>query len=137
MDVDKIYRYSNGFCEHLKVVHKDLTLENFLYNARVVDGFGAELFTRLYNSVMSEAENMEVLYELFYKKEYDCFSTFIGSKFAIPKKSLNLLMNGMSESDNYTLIYYDSLHYGMTDVDELLYGEDYEEKFTKLFLLSL
>lgn len=137
MDVDKIYRYSNGFCEHLKVIHKDLTLESFLFNAGLGDGFGATFFTRLYNSVMSEAENMEDLYERFYKQEYDCFSMFIGSKFAIPNESLNLLMNGMNESKNYTLIHYDTLHYGMNDVDELFYGEDYEEKFTKLFLLSL
>lgn len=137
MDIDKIYHYSNGFCEHLKVVHKELTLEKFLSNAGLGHGFGATLFTRLYNSVMSEAENMEDLYERFYKQEYDCFSAFIGSKFALPNESLDLLMNGMNESDNYTLIYYDTLHYGMTDVDELIYGEDYEEKFNKLFLLSL
>lgn len=137
MDIDKIYRYSNGFCEHLKVVHKELTLEKFLINAGLGDGFGANLFTRLYYSVMSEAENLVALYERFYKQEYDSFSMFIGSKFAIPDKSLNLLMNGMNESEDYTLIYYNTLHYGMTDVDELIYGEDYEEIFTKLFLLCL
>lgn len=137
MDVDKIYRYSNGFCEHLKVVHKGLTFEKFLSNAKLGDGCGVTLFKRLYNSVMSEAENLEDIYERYYKQEYDSFSMFIGSKFSIPKESLNQLMNGMNESENYTLIYYDSLHYGMTDVDELIYGEEYEEKFTKLFLLSL
>lgn len=137
MDVEKIYRYSNGFCEHLKVVHKELTLEKFLTNAGLRDGFGVDLFTRLYYSVMSEAENLENLYERFYKQEYKSFSMFIGSKFAIPNMSLNLLMNGMNESVDYTLIHYNTLHYGMTDVDELIYGEEYEKKFTKLFLLSL
>lgn len=137
MDVDKIYRYSNGFCEYLKVIHKELTLEKFLSNAKLEGGFGSTLFTRLYNSVMSEAENLEDLYARYYKQEYDSFRLFIGSKFAIPNKALDLLMNGMNESEHYTLIHYDTLNYGMNDVDELFYGEEYEEKFTKLFLLSL
>ena len=137
MAIERIYCYTHGFGEHLKVVHKDLSLDRFLKNAKLGEGFGAILFTRLYNSVMSEAENMELIYERFYKQEYDSFSCFIGSKFAIPNKSLTLLMNGMKESKHYTLINYNTLHYGMPDVDDLFYGEDYEELFTKLFLLSL
>lgn len=137
MEVDKIFRYSIGFGEHLKVIHKDLTLDRFLKNAKLGDGFGTTFFARIYNCVMSEAEDMALLYERFYKQEYDGFSSFIGSKFAIPNKSLELLMNGLMDSKNYTLIHYNTFNYGMTDVDELIYGEDYEELFTKLFLLNL
>lgn len=134
---ESIYKYSYGFCEHLKVVHKELTLERFLSNAGIGNGFAADFFARIYNSVISEAENLEDLYNRFYQAEYDDFKSFIANKFAIPEKSLNLLMKGLNESENYTLICYNTLHYGMTDVDELLYGEEYGERFTKLFLLSL
>lgn len=135
-EIDKIYRYSFDFCEHLKVVHKKITLEKFLSNAGIGEGFGASFFARLYNSVMSESENMEDLYDRYYKPEYDSFRSFIGSKFAIPSKSLDLLMKGMNESEDYTLIFYNTLHYGMTEVDDLIDGKDYEDKFTKLFLLG-
>lgn len=138
MELNKsIYKYSYGFCEHLKVVHKGITLERFLSNAGIGNGFAAEFFARIYNSVMAEAEDLEYLFKRFYQTEYDDFRHFVGNKFAIPDEPLNLLMHGMNESENYTLISYNTLHYGMTDVDDLLYGEEYGERFTKLFLLSL
>lgn len=134
---NSIYECSYGFCEHLKVVHKELTLERFLSNAGIGEGFGADFFAKIYNSVMAEAEDLEIIFNRFYQAEYHDFKCFIGSKFAIPEKPLNMLMNGMNESENYTLISYDTLDYGMTDVDDLIYGEEYEARFTKLFLLSL
>jgi hypothetical protein len=80
---------------------------------------------------------MEDLYERYYKPEYDNFREFIDAKFAVPNEALEALMNGLEENENYTLIRYDSLNYGVNDVDEFIYGEEYGEKFTKLFLLSL
>ena len=80
---------------------------------------------------------MEDLYERYYKLEYDSFKDFIGAKFAIPKKSLELLMNGLDESEEYTLIRYDSLDYGVTGVDDFINGDDYGERFERLFLLAL
>lgn len=133
----KIYHYSIPFSDHLKVVHKGLTLEKFLENAGTCSGFSQTLFSKIYNSVMLEAENMEDLYERFYKQEYNSFREFVGAKCSIPSDALDSLINGMEEDENYTLIKYDSLNYGMTDVDEFIYGEDYGERFTKLFLLSL
>lgn len=134
---NKTYCYSFPFSEHLKVVNKDLTLEKFLANAGINGGFGENMFSKIYNSVMAEAENMEDLYERYYKPEYESFRGFIGAKFAVPNEALEALMNGLNENENYTLIRYDSVNYGVNDVDEFIYGEDYGEKFTKLFLLSL
>lgn len=134
---NKTYCYSFPFSEHLKVVHKELALEKFLANAGINGGFGGNMFSKIYNSVMAEAENMENLYEHYYKPEYDNFREFIGAKFAVPNEALEALMNGLEENENYTLIRYDSLNYGVNDVDEFIYGEEYGEKFTKLFLLSL
>lgn len=138
VDVEnKTYCYTFSFSEHLKVVHKDLTLEKFLANACINGGFGENMFSKIYNSVMAEAENMEDLYERYYKPEYDSFREFIGAKFAVPNEALEALMNGLEKSENYTLIRYDSINYGVNDVDEFIYGEDYGNTFTKLFLLSL
>lgn len=134
---DSIYRYAYQYCEHLKVIHKDLTLDKFLANAGVGEGFGRKLFAKVYDSVMAESENMEDLYERYYKLEYDSFKDFIGAKFAIPKKSLELLMNGLDESEEYTLIRYDSIDYGVTGVDDFINGDDYGERFERLFLLAL
>lgn len=134
---DSIYKYAYQYCEHLKVIHKDLTLDKFLAKAGVGEGFGRKLFAKVYDSVMAESENMEDLYERYYMPEYDSFKDFIGAKFAIPKKSLDLLMNGLDASEEYTLIRYDSLNYGATGVDDFIYGEDYGERFERLFLLAL
>ena len=134
---DRIYRYSYQYCEHLKVVNKGLTLDKFLDKAGVGDGFARLLFVKIYNSVMAESENLESVYELYYRPEYATFEDFISAKFAIPKKSLELLMNGLKEKEDYTLIRYDSLDYGVTGVDDFIYGEEYKERFEQLFLLEL
>ena len=134
---DSIYRYAYQYCEYLKVVHKDMTLDMFLANAGVENGFGKKLFAKVYDSVMAESENMEDLYERYYKPEYGSFREFIGAKFAVPRKPLDLLMTGLDESEEYTLIRYDSLDYGVTGVDDFIYCEDYAERFERLFLLGL
>lgn len=119
------------------VVHKGLTLERFLNCAGIKYGFGRDMFAKIYNSVMAESENMEGLYEKYYKQEYDCFKTFIGTKFAISQMTLDSLMAGLTEKEEYTLIRYDSLDYGVTGVADFIYGVEYENMFEHLFLLEL
>lgn len=135
--VNRTYRIQYQYCAFLKVVHKDLTVEKFLNCACLKNGFARDMFTKVYNSVMAEAENLENLYERYYKQEYDSFKDFIGAKFAIPQKSLDALMNGLSEKEDYTLIRYDSLDYGATGVADFIYGEEYDDMFERLFLLDL
>ena len=128
-------RYAYDMYCYLIFVHKDLTEEYFLQKAGVVDGYAKELFLRIYKSLMSESEDVQYIYENFYKTEYSSFPEFIEKYYCLEKEYVAEIIEYLKDHPQIKLYDYNSLSVG-ENFDDFICSEGVYERFQKLLLME-
>lgn len=128
-------RYAYDMYCYLIFVHKDLTEEYFLQKAGVVDGYAKELFQRIYKSLMSESEDVQYIYENFYKTEYSSFPEFIEKYYCLEKEYVAEIIEYLKDHPQIKLYDYNSLSVG-ENFDDFICSEGVYERFQKLLLME-
>ncbi len=128
-------RYAYDMFNYLIFVHKDLTEEYFLEKAGVVEGYAKELLLRIYKSLMSESEDVEYIYNTFYKTEYASYSEFIEKFYCLEKKYVTEIMDYLEANPLLRLYDYKSLSVG-ENFDDFVYSESLYERFQKLLKME-
>lgn len=126
--------YNYDYYKHLMIVNKHVTLQRFLEKSGAKTGFALSMFTHLYNSIFSEAHNLTDDFERYYKIEYESILHFICRKYSIPKDIAKELEEELMSNENYILIDYDSLSYGMNDNDSFLFGERLFDRVAQILM---
>lgn len=130
----KIYTYE--YCRYIMVVNKNITQEYVLEKAGIREGYAKDMFSRLYDSIFSESENLIETYEKYYCQEYDSFGVMLQKMYHVPNDVLESFFKCLKENLNYTLIRFDSLSYG-ENIDSLFSSGIFDERFDKLFLMKI
>lgn len=130
-------KYSYNPYESLLVVDKRLTKEIFLEKAGVHDGkYAADMMSRIYDWIFSEAIYVEMYYEKYYKVEYATLADFIYKKFCIDKINLHKLLSLKEENDNYTIIAFDELSTGYSDFINFVFSDELYDRFLNFLLMK-
>lgn len=129
-------RYAYDMYCYLIFAHKDLTEEYFLQKAGVIDGYAKELFLRIYKSLMSESEDVQYIYENFYKTEYASLPEFIEKFYCLDREYATEIIEYLKDHPQIKLYDYNSLSVG-ENFDDFICSEGVYERFQKLLLMEM
>ncbi len=130
-------RYSYSSYRSLLVVNKRLTKNMFIEKAGVQKGkYAADMFSRMYDWIFSEANNVEEDYNLYYKVEYLSFKDFIRKKYCISNDSLKKILTLKEENENYTIIAFDELSTGYGEFIDFVFSDELHDRFINFLLMK-
>lgn len=129
-------KYNYEAYHSLIVTNKNLTKDVFLKQAGVINGYSAELFSRIYDAIFSEAINVEDLYNTYYSVEYKDIREFLYLKFCINDKELDRIFNVKNECDNNIIIAIDDLSYGKSTIIVFAFSDSMYERMTNILLMK-
>lgn len=116
-----LYRY-------LMTVHKGMK-EEFLKQAGTTKGFAKTMFGQIYDAIFTEAEDVEYMFEKYYKKEYSNLSKFISMHYCIPDKEVKHYMDALATGE-YRVIDFSSLDYGSSSFENFFTSD---EMFVRMY----
>lgn len=105
-----IYYYDSYRC--IILVNKQLTKQSFCEKAGALSGYAQDLFSRIYDSIFAESENIYTAYVKYYAVEYDSFEDYLRNKYMLLESQLDSLV-----------VDFKSAMYDIYDVDLLSYGD--------------
>ena len=126
--------YNYDYYKHLIIVNKHVTLQRFLEKSGAKTGFAVTMFTNLYGSIFAESHNISNDFAKYYQIEYESLYHFLRRKYSIPKDIAKELEEELMSNENYILIDYDSLSYGMNDNDSFLFGERLFDRVAQILM---
>ncbi len=89
-------KYSYDSYKSLIVVNRNISKDYFLSRAGALHGYAKDMFSRIYDSIFSEAECVDDILNKYYYEEYEKWKTFyipnIASIEKMSIKSCNLLI---------------------------------------------
>lgn len=132
--VMKIFTYD--YCRYLMVVNRNLTKNYFLDKAGIRGGYAKDMFSRIYDSIFSESEDLVDSYEKYYCQEFDSLGLMLEKKYNVPKETVDKFVQDLQENADYTLISFDSLSYG-ENIDNLFSSGVFDKRFDKLLLMKI
>lgn len=130
----KIYAYD--YCCYIMVVNKKITKKYFLDKAGIQRGYAKDMFSRLYDSIFAESENLIDSYERYFRQEFSTLEEMLEKKYDIPHDIAYQFSDDLAESQDYTLICFDSLAYG-ENTENLLSSGVLNERLDKLLLMKI
>jgi len=129
-------RYAYESYKSLIVVNKQLTKDLFIENAALERGkYAANMFSRMYDWIFSEATYVEEDYEKYYQVEYNSLEEFIYKKYCINKETLDKMMKLKKENKDYTVIDFDEMSTGYYDFIELVFSDKLYDRFINFLLM--
>lgn len=132
--VMKIFTYD---CfRYIMVVNRNLTKDYFLDKAGIRGGYAKDMFSRIYDSIFSESEDLVDSYEKYYSQEFDSLELMLEKKYNVPKETVDKFVQDLQENADYTLINFDSLSYG-ENIDNLFSSGVFDKRFDKLLLMKI
>lgn len=132
--VMKIFTYD--YCRYIMVVNRNLTKNYFLDKAGIRGGYAKDMFSRIYDSIFSESEDLVDSYEKYYCQEFDSLGLMLEKKYNVPKETVDKFVQDLQENADYTLISFDSLSYG-ENIDNLFSSGVFDKRFDKLLLMKI
>ena len=118
------------------VVNRNLTKDYFLDKAGIWGGYAKDMFSRIYDSIFSESEDLVDSYEKYYSQEFDSLEQMLEKKYNVPKETVDKFVQDLQENADYTLISFDSLSYG-ENIDNLFSSGVFDKRFDKLLLMKI
>ena len=132
--VMKMYTYD---CfRYIMVVNRNLTKDFFLDKAGIRGGYAKDMFSRIYDSIFSESEDLVDSYEKYYSQEFDSLELMLEKKYNVPKENVDMFIQDLRENADYTLIGFDSFSYG-ENIDNLLSSGIFDKRFDQLLLMKI
>ena len=132
--VMKIFTYD--YCRYIMVVNRNLTKDYFLDKAGIRGGYAKDMFSRIYDSIFSESEDLVDSYEKYYCQEFDSWGLMLEKKYNVPKETVDMFIQDLQENADYTLIGFDSLSYG-ENIDNLFSSGVFDKRFDQLLLMKI
>jgi len=130
-------KYSYKSYESLLVIDKRLTKDLFIEKAGVQKGkYAADMFSRMYDWIFSEAIYLEDDYNKYYKVEYLNFENFIYKKYCVNKNSLQKMLKLKEENENYTIITFDELSTGCGEFINFTFSDELYDRFINFLLMK-
>ena len=132
--VMKMFTYD--FCRYIMVVNRNLTKDYFLDKAGIRGGYAKDMFSRIYDSIFSESEDLVDSYEKYYSQEFDSLGLMLEKKYNVPKENVDMFIQDLRENADYTLIGFNSLAYG-ENIDNLFSSGVFDKRFDQLLLMKI
>lgn len=110
------------FYRYLLSVHKG-TKEDFLKQAGTMKGFSKQMFGEIYDAIFEESDDVEEMYNTYYKREYSDFSQFISMYYCIPKDEAKQFADTIS-SGKSRIIDFSSIDYGSSSFENFFSSDD-------------
>lgn len=130
-------KYSYRSYESLLIINKLLTKELFIEKAGVKTGkYAADMFSRMYDCIFSEAVYVEDDYNKYYKVEYPNLENFVYKKYCVSKSSLKKMLKLKEENDNYIIIAFDELSTGYGQFIDLIFSDELYDRFINFLLMK-
>ena len=130
----KKFTYDNF--RYIMVVNRNLTKNYFLDKAGIRGGYAKDMFSRIYDSIFSESEDLVDSYEKYYSQEFDSLGLMLEKKYTVPKENVDMFIQDLRENADYTLIDFDSLSYG-ENIDNLFSSGVFDKRFDQLLLMKI
>lgn len=130
----KIYAYD--YCHYIMVVNKNITKDYFLDKAGIHGGYAKDMFSRLYDSIFAESENLLDSYGKYFHQEFSSLDEMLEKKYNVPQDDISQFLSELTESPDYILICFDSLSYG-ENTENLLSSGVMNERLDKLLLMKV
>lgn len=132
--VMKMFTYD--YCRYIMVVNRNLTKDYFLDKAGIRGGYAKDMFSRIYDSIFSESEDLIDSYKKYYCQEFDSWGLMLEKKYNVPKETVDMFIQDLQENSDYTLIGFDSLSYG-ENIDNLFSSGVFDKRFDQLLLMKI
>ena len=129
-------RYGYDMYKYLMVVNKNLNLNLFLQRAGARSGYAKRMFTNMYNSIFAECHYVEDEYEKYYNLEYADLSQYLRKRYNLDAEWMDMLMKEKNQSEDYTIIAYDSLNSGDGSIEDLMFQDKLADRIFNLLLLK-
>ena len=129
-------RYGYDVYRYLIFAHKDLDIDYFTRKSGATSGYALELFTRIFNSLMSESMDVSYLYETYYKEEYPTFESFILKYYELEEDIVKEIMDELHAFPEIRLYDYNALSVG-ENFDDFITSDELESRFDKLLRMEI
>ena len=130
-------RYAYESYKSLIIINKRLTKDLFIKNADFEKGkYAANMFSRMYDWIFSEATFVEDDYEKYYKVEYKSLEEFIMKKYCINRKYLDKMMLLKKENNDYVIIDFDEISTGYSNFIDLVFSDELYDRFINFLLIK-
>lgn len=128
-------KYSYDTYKSLIVVNKKISKEHFLYCAGVHSGYAKDMFSRIYDSIFSEAELVDEILSKYYADEYDNIEDFLYVKYCIDRDCVDEIMKLVNSNEDYVLYDFEELNYGDSGAISFAFSSDMYERITNILLM--
>lgn len=125
------YYYDSYRC--LVLVNRQLTKSSFCKRAGALSGYAEDLFSRIYDSIFSEADDVYENFEEYYSVEYDSFEDYLRMKYSLSTAAMKSLMSDFSASEK-RIYDVDVLSYGDSAVYEFWSADNMIERIASLLI---
>lgn len=110
------------FYKYLMTVHKG-TKDAFLKKAGTTKGFAKKMFGQIYDAIFVEAQDVEEMYEKYFKREYRDIAHFIYMHYCIPLKEVKHYTDALATGE-FRVIDFSSLDYGSSSFENLFVSDE-------------
>ena len=128
-------KYSYDSYKSLIVVNRNLSKDYFLSRAGALHGYAKDMFSRIYDSIISEAERVEDILKEFYSDEYEKIEDFLYFKYCINREDVDKIMQLVNSNENYILYDFDELNYGDSGAVIFAFSLDMYERIINILLM--
>lgn len=128
-------KYSYDSYKSLIVVNRNLSKDYFLSRAGALHGYAKDMFSRIYDSIISEAERVEDILKEFYSDEYEKIEDFLYFKYCINREDVDKIMQLVNSNENYILYDFDELNYGDSGAVMFAFSSDMYERIINILLM--
>ncbi len=128
-------KYSYDSYKSLIVVNRNLSKDYFLSRAGALHGYAKDMFSRIYDSIISEAERVEDILKEFYSDEYEKIEDFLYFKYCINREDVDKIMQLVNSNENYILYDFDELNYGDSGAVIFAFSSDMYERIINILLM--
>lgn len=125
-------RYDYDAFNSLIIVNSKNDLESFLKLAGAQRGYAATFFTKVYNCIYKESEDLKYSYEKYYRCEFESFKEFIQKEFLLDDDAICEIFSILDSDDSLTLIKWDRYSYGESSLPDLIFDGNCISLFTKI-----
>lgn len=116
----------------LIIVRSGLDLTTFLKSAGAQRGYAVRFFTKIYNCIFKESEDLKRSYERYYCCEFESFKDYIQQEFKLEDETIDEIFEALDSDKSLTLLRWDRYSYGESSLPDLIFDDGNIEPFTKL-----
>lgn len=128
-------RYDYEPYHSLLLADKHLTKDAFVNRCGAKGGYTLWIFGEIYDIIYSEAENVNDLYEKYYKLEYKDLYDFLYKKYTMPKERVSEFQEAMERNTDLVIWDVDQFSYGGYD-NQFVFSDEYYDRFDKIIMME-